>query len=45
MLMVWDRLLEDRVIPLLSDMDRMRRQIRETGGGVQDFKRPGLHPE
>ena len=33
------------VIPLLADLDRMRRQIEETFPGFQEFKRPGLDPE
>jgi len=41
----WDQGLEDQVIPLLADLDRMRRQIQETFPGFQEFKRPGLDPE
>jgi len=41
----WDQGLEDQVIPLLADLDRMRRQIEETFPGFQEFKRPGLDPE
>jgi hypothetical protein len=41
----WDKALEDQVIPLLADLDRMRRQIEESFPGFQDFKRPGLDPE
>jgi len=41
----WDTALEDQVIPLLADLDWMRRQIEATFPGFQDFKRPGLDPE
>jgi len=33
------------VIPLLADLDWMRRQIEVTFPGFQEFKRPGLDPE
>jgi hypothetical protein len=38
----WDKSMEDQVIPLLADLDWMRRQIEETFPGVQSFKRPGF---
>jgi hypothetical protein len=41
----WHPGLEDQVIPLLADLDRMRRQIEEAFPGFQEFKRPGLDPE
>ncbi len=41
----WDTALEDQVIPLLVDLDWMRRQIEATFPGFQGFKRPGLDPE
>lgn len=41
----WDTALEDQVIPLLVDLDWMRKQIEATFPGFQGFKRPGLDPE
>lgn len=41
----WDRSLEDQVIPLLADLDWMRKQIQENFPGFQSFRRPGLDPE
>jgi hypothetical protein len=41
----WDTGQEDQVIPLLADLDWMRRQIEETFPGCQDFKRPGFDAE
>jgi len=41
----WDTALEDQVIPLLVDLDWMRRQIEATFPSFQEFKRPGLDPE
>lgn len=41
----WDTGLEDQVIPLLADLDWMRKQIEETFPGCQDFKRPGFDAE
>ncbi len=41
----WDTGLEDQVIPLLADLDWMRRQIEESFPGFQNFRRPGLDPE
>jgi hypothetical protein len=41
----WEKTLADQLIPLLADLDRIRRQIEETFPGVQGFKRPGLDPE
>ena len=41
----WDKNMEDQVIPLLADLDWMRKQIEETFPGVQSFKRPGFDAE
>jgi hypothetical protein len=41
----WDTALEDQMIPLLADLDWMRRQIDATFPGFQEFKRPGLDAE
>lgn len=41
----WDRALEDQVLPLLADLQWMRKQIETTFSGFQQFKRPGLDPD
>lgn len=41
----WDKALEDQVIPLLADLDWIRKQIAGTFPGFESFKRPGLDPE
>jgi hypothetical protein len=38
----WDKALEDQVLPLLADLEWMRKQIEMTFPGFQRFKRPGL---
>jgi hypothetical protein len=41
----WDDGLEDRIIPLLADLEWLRNQVEGSFPGFRDFKRPGLDPD